>query len=354
MGTPFDKNKWTRRDFLTSCAAGAGISLAPAFLAGCGGATARAPMPRSPQEHPLKGSYFTSFGIDEAVLRAVLAKAMSRGGDFADLYFEHKVTNYLGLQDAEVNRAFSEIELGCGIRVLKNDQTGFAFTEDLSIESLLKAAQTAAVVADGPPGPPLASVQRITPPSYYPIETPWTAVGIQQKIPLLERANKKTMGYDKRIIKVQVSMLDYTRNLLLATSEGKTVEDFQPMTVAYVSCVAEHNGRREENYDSYGTRSGFEFYTPERLDALAKNAAEQTVVLFDAAAPPPGELPVVLAPGRSGILLHEAIGHGMEADFNRKGISVYADRIGKTNRSRVSSPSSTTAQFPIARLHQHR
>ncbi|MFC2173110.1 TldD/PmbA family protein, partial [Acidobacteriota bacterium] len=137
------------------------------------------------------------------------------------------------------------------------------------------------------------------------------------------------MSHDQRIIKTRVSMTDSSGHILLATSEGKVVEDFQPMTTLRVSCTAEQGKRREENSTSLGVRSGFEFYTPEKLDEAGETAARRTIVLLDATQPPAGEYPVVLAPGLSGILLHEAIGHGMEADFNRKGISVYADRIGK-------------------------
>ncbi len=320
---------WTRRKFLKNASAGTGLLLAPQFLVNCGGAGVKSTSTQAPGLEPDMVGYFSSFGVEEGVIKKVIAEAMSKGGDFADLFFQHKNSNYLGLQDGEVNRAYSKIELGCGVRVLKGDQTGFAFTEDLSLKSLLSAAQTAAAVADGPASPIIKSIQRISPPSYYAIEVPWSKVGIEKKIPLLNQANQKAMAFDKRIIKVQVFLADSEAHVLLATSEGRLVEDFQPMTTAYVTCVAEDGDRREENYHSFGMRSGFEFYTTKKIDELAEKAAKRTIVLFDASQPPAGEYPVVLAPGMSGILLHEAIGHGMEADFNRKGISVYADRIGK-------------------------
>ena len=115
----------------------------------------------------------------------------------------------------------------------------------------------------------------------------------------------------------------------MATSDGRIVEDLQPMTYCYVTCVAEQDGRRESAMASVAGRDGIGYYTPERLDRLVKKSVDRTVVLFDAVQAPAGEMPVVLAAGSSGILLHEAIGHGMEADFNRKGISIYSDKIGK-------------------------
>ncbi len=327
MSTQNMSREWTRRRFMITAGTGVGLAMAPGFLSGCGGANVGT-YPPSVSEARSPIGYFSSFGIDEKVVGDVIGKAMSRGGDFADLYFQHKVTNYLGLQDGEVNRAYTDVDLGCGVRVISGDKTGFAFTEDLSMASLLKAAETAAMVASGPQLPLPKTIHRVSAPSYYEVEIPWTEVGIKRKIPLLEQANSKALAFDKRIIKVQVFLADTVSHLLLATSEGRFVEDVQPMTTAFVTCVAEHNGRREENYGSYGTRSGFEFYTTEKIDELARKAATRTIALFDATQPPPGEYPVVLAPGISGILLHEAIGHGMEADFNRKGISVYADRMG--------------------------
>ncbi|MCP4679375.1 MAG: TldD/PmbA family protein [Deltaproteobacteria bacterium] len=307
--------------------------VAPGFLAGCGPAAStsvKAPdsIAVTAGQAPEAG-HFEMFGIDEAVLRKTLDKAMSRGGGYADLYFEHTVSNYVGLQDGEVNRAYSEIELGCGVRVLKGDQTGFAYTQDLNPASLLAAADTAAVVASGKAAPLMESIVQSTAPSYYKTEVPWSQIGIEQKIPLLELSNKTAMAYDKRIIKVNIFLNDSTSCVLIANSEGSHIEDTRPMVSAWTSCVAEDGERRESNGHSFGQRQGFEMCTEQRMIDLATTAAKRTTVLFEATVPPAGELPVVLSPGLSGILLHEAIGHGMEADFNRKGTSVFADRIGK-------------------------
>ena len=150
-------NGWSRRKFLATSAAGATIAIAPSFLISCGG-------PATPTTGPadLAGAagastsgYFKSFGVDDQVIGKVLNAAMGKGGQYADLFFQHKVTSYLGLEDGEVNQAYSNIKLGCGVRVLKGDQTGFAFTEDLSTEALISAAMTAAVVANGSAAPPL-------------------------------------------------------------------------------------------------------------------------------------------------------------------------------------------------------
>ena len=331
MQRPKTRGEWTRREFLATSAAGAGIAVVPGFLIGCG-ASVKSPAQPAPDAGPapVAVGYFADFGVDEQVVRRILARAMSRGGDFADLYFQHTLTNYIVLQDGEVNRAYSIVELGCGVRVLKGDQTGFAFTEDLSEESLASAAATAAVVADGAGSEGAGAIRRVDTSEHYAIEVPWTNVGIDSKIPLLDRANRVAMDHDERMIKVQAYMGDTTSRILIATSEGAIVEDYQPMATIGVTCVAEDGGRREENYFSWGQRRGFEALSDGAIaDDVAKKAAERTTILFEAEPPPAGEYPIVLSPGLSGILLHEAMGHGFEADFNRKGTSVYSEMIGK-------------------------
>lgn len=320
---------WSRRKVLATGAAGAALVSVPHFLVGCGGAAAQPTATTPPVgEGVIPIGHFAAFGVDEAVIRRVLDAAMSRGGDYADLFFQHEVTNYVGLQDGEVNQAYSSVSLGCGVRVLKGDQTGFAFTEDLSPEALAAAAQTAAVVAQGAPAEPLAAIQRVDTPSYSTIEVPWKDVGIDRKIPLLQRANERAMGADPRMAKVTVYLSDTTGHVLIANSDGALFDDAQPMTTLSVSCVAEDGDRREDNYHALGLRKGFETYDDATVDDVVDQAVKRCLVQFDASTPPAGEYPVVLAPGMPGILLHEAMGHGFEADFNRKGISVYADKIG--------------------------
>jgi len=316
----------TRREFLARSAAGASLVIVPGFLSGC----VKKGTVTGPVEPASVGAgYFGQFGIDEALMKKVIDRAMSGGGNYADLFFQHRIENWVVLEDGQVNRAYTSVGLGCGVRVLSGDQTGFAFTEELTAESLLAAAGTAAAVASGPAAPPMESVHRISPEVYYTADVPFSEVGLDRKIPLLERLNERAFGHDERIVKVRANMNDSTTRVLVFSSEGEMVEDDQPMAMVSCACVAEDGVRREENWYSLSRRAGFEFYDEAMMDELADQAATRTMVLFEASPPPPGECPVVLAPGLSGILLHEAIGHGMEADFNRKGISVYADRIGE-------------------------
>ncbi len=326
------RRDWTRRELLAAGAVGAGALLVPGFIAGCAGSGAHLtplPPPGIAIGGPAGGGHFARFGIDGDVLRKVLLRAMSRGGDYADLYFQHKLVNFLALEDQEVNQAYGRVALGCGVRVLKGDQTGFAFTEDLSLPALLASAETASAVASasGRTAPPL---EYVSPPAdYYRVEIPWSEVEIARRVPLLQSVCERARKTDSRIITVRANLGDTTDNVLIATSDGVVVEDSRPMTEASVMVVAESNGRRESNGESRSGRRGFELLDGGRFEELAESAVRRTVVLFEATPPPAGEYPIVLAPGLPGILLHEAIGHGMEADFNRKGISVYADKIGR-------------------------
>lgn len=274
--------------------------------------------------------YFARFGVTERMIAEALGAALSRGGEHADVFFQHRVGSDLGLEDGAVNRAYASVELGVGVRVVKGDQTGYGYTEDLSLPALLECARTAAAIADGPsrPGPERFHVGADLP-DRYPLVRPWDEVRPDEKLPLVAALNERAFAADPRVKKVSVFLRDESGAVLVADSSGRIVEDLQPMTLLYLSILAEEGGRREQNGYNVAGRAGFEFYTPERLDRVVREAVARTAILFEAGAPPAGELPVVLAAGSSGILLHEAIGHGMEADFNRKGVSIYADKIGK-------------------------
>lgn len=273
--------------------------------------------------------YYSHFGVDEKFIRDIFSVALSKGGDFCDIFFQHQISNYIGLEDKQVNRAFSNIDLGVGIRVLKGDQTGYSFTEEISPKAVKLAAKTAANIADSTKEVPPEELKQIETANYYPVKTKWEDVKIATKIPYLRKINEKIFALDKRVIKSNIWFIDQSSYNLIATSDGKITCDYQPMTLAYVSCTAEENGKRENNSFSLAIRDGIEFFTEERLDRLASETVKRTVSLFNAIKPKGGEMEVVLAAGSSGILLHEAIGHGMEADFNRKKVSIFSDKIGK-------------------------
>ncbi|HQQ78930.1 MAG TPA: TldD/PmbA family protein, partial [Thermoanaerobaculia bacterium] len=274
--------------------------------------------------------YFARFGVTEKLIRDALAAALARGGDYADLYFEHSYYASLALEDGEVNRGSRYVQLGVGVRVVKGDQTGYGFTEDLTPDSLLATAKTAAAIATGPArSAPLSLRVSKDVPNRYPVKRRWEDVKTEERLPVLASLNQKAFALDPRIKKVNLNFSDEGSVVLLADSEGRLIEDVRPMTGLYVGIVAEQDGRKETNGYNVSGRADLGYYSPDRLDRVVKEAVQRTTILFDAVQPAAGEMPVVLAAGSSGILLHEAIGHGMEADFNRKGTSIYADKIGK-------------------------
>jgi len=274
--------------------------------------------------------YFERFDIHAGVLRQVLAAALSRGGQDADLFFEHATSTMVALTDGAVNRASTGVELGMGVRVVVGDQVGYAYTEELTLEAMLSAARTAAEIASG--GQPRQPVA-LTPRRYadlYPSQRRWDAVGVQERAALVRIWESEAFARDARIKKVQAYLMDSERVILVARPDGRLVQDHLPMTMGFVSCTAEQGDRKESAGYNVAARRGMEQYDDGDVGGrLVDQAVERTLFLLDAGSPPAGEMPVVLAPGASGILLHEAVGHGLEADFCRKGVSIYGGKLGQ-------------------------
>ncbi len=273
--------------------------------------------------------YLDHFEVTPEQLQKVLATALEKGADYADLYFEHTVSNTASLQDKKVNSAYSNISFGVGIRVLKGDQTGFAYSENTSMESMIKAARTAANIADSTASWKSSAINELVPASYYKISTPWENVQIRDKIPFITSLNDKIFDGDKRVSKVNIYLSDSTSYILFTNSEGLLTWDYRPLTFIAAMTVMEENGRIENSMVSRSFREGFEFLTNDLVDMLANEAITKTSRLFAADKPRAGEMEVVMAAGSSGILLHEAMGHSFEADFNRKNESIFSDKMGK-------------------------
>jgi TldD protein len=274
--------------------------------------------------------YFSrEFGITDALCQKVLAKALSKGGDFSDLYFEHTISNYVILEDGIVNRAYCDIALGVGIRTVKGDQVGYGFTQELNEKSMLAAASTAATIANSLAIKPAGKFIQLKTENYYPLTTLLTSVPLESKLPMVQAVNDKCFALSPLVVKVNAVFHDQQKRILVVSSDGVKAEDLQPRNFLAATVTAEKNGKRERSGWNAGGRQDFSYYTPSIIEGVAKTAVDRTLVLFDAVQPPAGEIPVVLGPGVTGILLHEAIGHGMEADFNRKNISTYSTMIGK-------------------------
>ena len=270
------------------------------------------------------------FKVSEGDLRKVLAAALEKGGDYADLFFEHSYRNNVGLQDGAVNRASSNIDFGMGVRVLSGDQTGYAYVENVSLDEMLKAARTAARIATGSANTaPINLTEEKHTNNFYSVQTPWDEIAINDKMPFLQKLNDQIFAKDKRVTKVMASLGDTTSHILFCNSEGQIYYDYRPMSALSAVCIMEDNGKIENSYAARAFRMGAEFLTDDLIDELAQEAVDKTSILFQAIKPKGGEMPVVMGAGGSGILLHEAIGHAFEADFNRKNTSIFSDQLNK-------------------------
>lgn len=282
--------------------------------------------------HDLSGvsSALKHFGVSEEDLKKVLAAALEKGGDYADLFFEHTFNNYVGLQDGAVNRCNSSIDFGVGVRVLAGDQSGYAYVENVTVDEMLKAARTAARIAtSGKAKSPVNLSVKPIKKNYYSIKTAWEEIILKDKMPFLQRLNDKIFALDKRVHKVSASLTDTTSHILFCNSEGVMYYDYRPMVTFGAVCIMEENGKIENGYAARAYRMGFEFLTDDIVDLIAQEAVARTSILFKAVKPKGGEMPVVMGAGGSGILLHEAIGHAFEADFNRKNVSIFSDQLNK-------------------------
>jgi len=190
--------------------------------------------------------YFSAeFGISDALCEKVLAKALARGGDFADLFFEHTLSNYLILEDGKVNRAFGKVALGVGIRTVKGDQVGYGFTQELEEKSMLAAAATAASIADGTTAAPPMKFFRTALANHYPLEKLYSAVPLSDKLPLVQSTNDKCFALSSEIIKVNATLNDQQKRILIVTSDGVKAEDLQPNSFLGATVTAE---RRPPGY----------------------------------------------------------------------------------------------------------
>ncbi len=283
--------------------------------------------------HDAIAFFLTRYGLTMQDLNTLLGEALAAGGDYADLYFEYCRTNSLNLEERLIKAANRSVAQGVGVRVIVGDKTGYAYTDDLTPDSIRQAARTAACIArtTNRAVEPVAVATRANVHDLYPPDTPVGEVPIEQKIGLLRAIDERCYAADRRIQKVQVSLADEWKVVMVATSDGVLAGDIQPLARIAVMCIADQDGELRAGRAGGGGRRGFDMFAEGDLapEALAREAVRLAVLQFDAVEAPAGPMEVVLGPGWPGILLHEAIGHGLEADFNRKKTSAFSELIGQ-------------------------
>jgi len=281
--------------------------------------------------------YLSTFKVDEYMLRRLVGEGLSGGGDWADLFFENTTNRNLVLRDGQVSAGGFNVDYGVGIRVVKGEKTGYAYSESTDMPSMLEAAKAAAKISAGiipvesideasrpkPKGRPNPLADR------YSIVYSWRGAKASDLVPVLERLRDKISAKDSRIVKIIASLSGQESDILMYNSFGELKYETRPMCTVAASVVFSQNGKIETKTASRSFRMGTEMLTEELLDELAENAVAGIDARFEAKRPKGGQMPVVMGAGASGILLHEAMGHAFEADFNRKGQSIFSDKMGK-------------------------
>ena len=278
-----------------------------------------------------KRFFFDKFGITERLLERCLGEALSAGGDYADLYFESVMATSLGVDEQIVKSASQGTSAGCGIRVLSGERTGYAYTDNLSPERLLHAARTAALIASGPAKQPIQGFTETRGADLYPVPLGGFDLDLAARLELILRADRAARAYDPRIVQVRAGYSEELRRILIAASDGAFASDTQPLCRLNVFVIAKDGAITTKGSAGGGGRAGLEQFAGSKSpEHLAHEAARGAVLQLGAVPAPAGEMQVVLGPGWPGILLHEAVGHGLEADFNRKKTSAFAGLIGQS------------------------
>jgi len=275
------------------------------------------------------------YNIDQTVAADLIGIAMSRGGDHAELYFEHREGSNITFEQQHVKTASRTTTQGVGIRVLQGDAIGYAYSEDLGRDAMRRAADTAARIASRGDKAEPVDVMHYESASYYTPEAGTLSVPAADKVDLIRRADDAARAFDASIARVDVNFIDELKHVMIVTADGRMAGDVQPLVRFNVSCLSERNGNRQSARWGGGGRMGMAYFETHTPEMLAQEAARQATVLQSAIDAPAGTFPVVLAGGDSGILLHEAIGHGLEADFNRKRTSNYTDQVGNVVASEL-------------------
>ena len=277
-----------------------------------------------------KRYFIEKLGISERLMERCLGEALSAGGEYADLYFESVTSTSLGVDEGLVKTASQGISVGCGIRVLSGERTGFAYTDDLSSERLLKAARTAALIASGPAKQIEHGFTHTETPALYPVAGATSDAAILEKLKLIQRADRAARAYDSRITHVRAGFNDELRRILVAATDGTYASDTQPLARLNVFVIAQDGANLARGTSGGGGRVALDFFEGEKSpEHFAREAARTAMLQLGAVDAPAGEMEVVLGPGWPGVLLHEAVGHGLEADFNRKKTSAFAGMIGQ-------------------------
>ncbi|OWP48174.1 metalloprotease TldD [Pseudomonas nitroreducens] len=269
-------------------------------------------------------------GLDIDQLSPILHELSGPGIDAADLYFQSQVSESWMLEDGIVKEGSFHMDQGVGVRAQSGEKTGFAYSNAINQEALIQAARAARSISRAGQNGKVQAFQAVVPTRLYAGENPLDVMTRAEKVELLQKIDAATRALDPRIQQVTVSLAGVWDQVLIAAADGSLAADIRPLVRFNVSVIVEQNGRRERGGHGGGGRTDYKYFLQEdRAMSYAREALRQALVNLEAVPAPAGSLPVVMGAGWSGVLLHEAVGHGLEGDFNRKGSSNYSGRIGE-------------------------
>jgi len=307
-----------RREFLKKgMAGGAVIATAPLWKL----FSYTLPPPDIPTKLPID--------LDQDTLIKLLETALQKGGEFAEIYLEYTINNSIGLDEDKISAVSRGVDMGMGIRVLQGEKTGYAHSDDLSLDKLKETAQVAGMIASGEIKQESIALKKKDIPDYYQVKTSPDSIIPQDKAKLLWKGNEIARAYDKRINQVGVGFSDTNKKIIIANSEGVFVTDHQTISRLIVSASALENGKRSRGYAYKGGTLGYEHYDLHVAEELAKEAGRIAMTMLPAEDAPAGEYPIVLAKGHCGTFFHEAIGHSLEGDGARRKTTCFWDKMGK-------------------------
>ncbi len=270
-------------------------------------------------------------GLDDKSLSRIIGQLTQvQGNDYADLYFQYQKHETWSLDEGKVKSGSFSIEQGVGLRSVCGEKTAFAYSEDLSLPAIESASAVAlAIGRQGQNSQAAINWQRPVIKPVYADGDPLQLYTDEQKTALLTLADRYARKADSRVTEVMASLSGVYEVIMIVTSDGRQVPDVRPLVRMNVSVIVEHNGRRERGSMGGGGRHAYDYFSQDLVKEYSEEAVRQALVNLDAVDSPAGTMPVVLGAGWPGILLHEAVGHGLEGDFNRKGTSVFSGRIGE-------------------------
>lgn len=280
--------------------------------------------------------------LDAGLLYILLKKVAARGGEYADIFVEQKRTLSLQLEDNKIEKVVSGVVAGAGIRLIAGGKTAYGFSNDLSMNALLKLAATLSKTFAEKPSDMLLDLRKESPATDFVIRMKPEKVHISEKINLIKTANRIARSFDNRIKQVTVNYRDSVQKVQIATSGGIIAEDERIHTVALVNVIAADSAVIQTGYEAAGGFAGFELFDATPMDKLALQAAGRAVMMLTARKAPGGRMPIIISSEAGGTMIHEAIGHGLEADLAQQGLSVYSGKLGQ----QVASPLVTVIDDP--------